>query len=125
MYKPFIIMLLLWILNIFITKILLKKYWEFEEIIIASTKNTKCIIFDIVALLFILWIDVEFIKWIAIIYYIIIIILSGILLIISVVTGIDEDFKNKKIDMLCWTLCSSNILREISNITILITLFYI
>ena len=107
-----IILFIFWYICNNILEKALEQYNELNEYTIALVKYRKTIMFDIIA----------FLLWIGIVYYIIISILEGILLVISLITGLDEDIKTKQIDKDLWLIFTSKLLNEISSIIMIFTL---
>ena len=119
---PIIILFILWLINNTILRTALKKYQELNDYTTPLLKNRKTIMFDIILLIFFIVFDINFLLWIGIIYFIIISIVLGLLLIISLITGIDSDLKNRTVDKDVWTMFFSNCLNVISSIIMIFTL---
>ncbi len=117
-----IILFIFWYICNNILEKALEQYNELNEYTIALVKYRKTIMFDIIALIFFFIFDINFLLWIGIVYYIIISILEGILLVISLITGLDEDIKTKQIDKDLWLIFTSKLLNEISSIIMIFTL---
>lgn len=113
-----ILLLIFWL----ITNYIFNKYKTLNDFSITILKSRKTIMFNMIVLVFFILFNIKILVWIAIIYYIIIGILSGILLIISFITGLDENIKNKNIDTDFWNMCIVNFLNEFSNIIMIFTL---
>lgn len=124
-FLTFIVLFIFWILCNIILKSFLNKYQTLEELGLAVLKCRKNIMFDIISLAFFVFFDLNFFTWIGIIYYGIMIIIEGILLVIALITGIDEDLKNKTLNKDLWLILLANSLNEISSILILRVLFLI
>lgn len=120
-----IILFAFWCMCNYITILFVNKYGESNEVSISAYKYRKNIMFDILALIFFFIFDINFIKWIGIIYYVIISIIEGILLVVSIITGLDEDIKNKKVDRVLWSLVLVKLLNELSSIIMIVALFEI
>lgn len=94
-----------------------------QDLAIGAVKYRKTIMFDIAVCMVLFIFTFKFLLWIGIVYYIIIAILEGILLIISVVTGLDEDIKNKQFDTDLWKVTLTKFLNEVSSIIVIFFLF--
>lgn len=121
----FILLFIFWLICNFILKEFLNKYQCLNELVEASLKCRKNIMFDIFALAFLVIFDLNFFIWLGIIYYGIMTIIEGILLVIALITGIDDDLKNKRLNKDLWLMFFANLLSEFSSILILRVLFLI
>ena len=118
-FVTIILLFILWIICNGIVKILLNRYTDLNELVVASVKYRKTIMFDLIIVLFLYFLDINFLNYIAIVYYIIIIFVEGFLLVISVITGITE--KTDKItNNSLWLLTVSKALNELAKILVLI-----
>ena len=124
-FIPIIVLFILWTIANCIVKIFIKKYYNLNDLVTATLKNRKTIMFDIISLIIIYILKFKFLIWITIIYYIVITILEAILIIISFITGFIEDYQKKVINKAIWILLLSNFINEISNIIMLYALFEI
>ena len=93
-----------------------------EEFIISAIKYKKAIMFDIIALIFFIIVDVNFLLWLGIIYYVIISILEGIMLVISIITNLDYYFKERIFEKELWTLVLAKTLNEIISVSMIFIL---
>lgn len=118
-----IILFVSWCVCNYVVILFVNKYGEQNELTLSAWKYRKTMMFDILSLIFLFIFHVNFLIWIAIIYYILISIIEGILIIIGLTTGIEEDIKNKKLDEDLWSLMVTKILNEIASILMIITLF--
>lgn len=122
MYVFFILIMLLffWFIENLIVKKFLIKYQEMNVYVETTLKNRKIIMFDLIVLVFLIIIDVNFFSWISIIYYTILSIIGAILLLCSLISGIFEDTRNKFVNRELWILFISNFIEEVTSIIILI-----
>lgn len=122
MYIFFILIMLLffWFIENLIVKKFLIKYQEMNVYVETTLKNRKIIMFDLIVLVFLIIIDVNFFSWISIIYYTILSIIGAILLLCSLISGIFEDTRNKFVNRDLWILFISNFIEEVTSIIILI-----
>lgn len=122
MYVFFILIMLLffWFIENLIVKKFLIKYQEMNVYVETTLKNRKIIMFDLIVLVFLIIIDVNFFSWISIIYYTILSIIGAILLLCSLISGIFEDTRNKFVNRDLWILFISNFIEEVTSIIILI-----
>lgn len=116
-----IIFLIFWLICNYITRNLLKA--NLDDLAIGVVKYRKTIMFNILAMTFFFLLDFNFLLWIGIIYYIIISILEGILLVVSIVTGLDEDIKNRCFDINLWKVVLTKLLNELTSIGSIFFLF--
>lgn len=116
-----ILFLVFWLICNYITNNLLKA--NLNELAVGAVKYRKTIMFDIFAITFFFLLDFNFLLWIGICYYIMISILEGILLMISIITGLDDDIKNKHFDTDLWKVVLAKLLNEVSSIVSIIFLF--
>lgn len=118
-----VIFFIFWLVCNQITKNLLNQ--GEEDLAIAAMRYRKTIMYSIFIsiILFFFNFNFNFFTWIGIIYYIIISILEAILLIISFITGIDEDIKNKYINVELWKVTFTKLLNEITSIIMIFFLF--
>lgn len=93
-----------------------------EEFIISAVKYRKTIMFDIIALLFFIIFDINFLLWLGIIYYVIIAILEGIMLVISVITNLDYYMKEKIFEKEMWLIVLAKTLNEIVSVSMIFIL---
>lgn len=78
--------------------------------------------FDIIALLFFIIFDINFLLWLGIIYYVIIAILEGIMLVISVITNLDYYMKEKIFEKEMWLIVLAKTLNEIVSVSMIFIL---
>lgn len=78
--------------------------------------------FDIIALLFFIIFDINFLLWLGIIYYVIIAILEGIMLVISVITNLDYYMKEKIFEKEMWLIVLAKTLNEIVSVLMIFIL---
>lgn len=105
---------------------IVKKFLDYniqEEFMVSAVKYRKTIMFNILALIFLIFMDIDFLTWIGIVYYIIISILEGIMLAISIITNLDYYIKEKIFETHMWLLVLVKTLNEIVSIFILFELF--
>ena len=120
---PIVALLLLWCICNAIVSNMLKKYGELNDYISSLLQYRKTIMFDILSLIFLVIFNIKLFLWIAIIYTIIMIIFEGILIIIALITGIDDDIKTKQVDKDLWLIFTCKFLNEIASIIMLFTIF--
>jgi hypothetical protein len=113
-------LLFFWFIENLIVKKFLIKYQEMNVYVETTLKNRKIIMFDLIVLVFLIIIDVNFFSWISIIYYTILSIIGAILLLCSLISGIFEDTRNKFVNRDLWILFISNFIEEVTSIIILI-----
>ena len=113
-------LLFFWFIENLIVKKFLIKYQEMNVYVETTLKNRKIIMFDLIVLVFLIIIDVNFFSWISIIYYTILSIIGAILLLCSLISGIFEDIRNKFVNRDLWILFISNFIEEVTSIIILI-----
>ena len=116
-----VILFIFWLICNYITDNLLKK--NSQDLAIGAVRYRKTIMFDIAVCIILFILNFDFLLWIGISYYIIITILEGIFLTISVISGLDEDIKNKQFDIDLWKVTFAKFLNEISSIVMIFFLF--
>ena len=94
-----------------------------DDFVMSAVKYRKTIMFFILALVFFIFFNINFLTWIGIIYYIIISILEGIMLVISLITNLDYYIKEKIFETKMWLLVLMKTLNEVSSILMVIILF--
>lgn len=94
-----------------------------EEFIISAMKYRNAIMFDIIALIFFIIFNVNFLLWLGIIYYVIISILEGIMLVISIITNLDYYLKEKIFEKELWILILAKVLNEIISVSMIFILY--
>lgn len=117
-----LIVFIFWIICNFIVREILNINPLAEEFIISAVKYRKTIMFDIIALIFFIIFDVNFLIWLGIIYYVIISILEGIMLVISIITNLDYYLKEKIFEKELWLLVLEKTLSEIVSISMIFIL---
>ena len=117
-----LIFFIFWIICNCIVKRMLQDGSLSEEFIISAVKYRKTIMFDIIALIFFIIFNVNFLLWLGIIYYVIISILEGIMLVISVITNLDYYLKEKMFEKELWYLVLAKTLNEITSISMIFIL---
>lgn len=117
-----ILFLIFWCICNYIVKKFLDDNMQ-EEFVVSAVKYRKTIMFNILALIFLIFMDIDFLTWIGIIYYVIISILEGIMLVISIITNLDYYIKEKIFETHMWLLVLVKTLNEIVSIFMLFELF--
>ena len=117
-----LIFLFFWIICNCIVKRMLQDGSLAEEFIISAMKYRNAIMFDIIALIFFIIFDVNFLLWLGIIYYVIISILEGIMLVISIITNLDYYLKERIFEKELWILVLAKTLNEIISISMIFIL---
>ena len=117
-----VLFFIFWCICNYIVKYFLNNNAE-DSFVISAVRYRKTIMFSILALVFFIFFDINFLTWIGIIYYIIISILEGIMLVISVITNLDYYIKERIFETKMWLLVLAKTLNEVSSILMTVTLF--
>lgn len=117
-----LIFFIFWIICNYIVERMLQDSSLVEEYIISAVKYRKAIMFDIIALIFFIIFNVNFLLWLGIIYYVIISILEGIMLIISIITNLDYYLKERIFEKELWILVLAKTLNEIISVSMIFIL---
>ena len=117
-----LIIFIFWLIcNTIVSKLI--KENSCQEVIISSVKYRKTLFFDIVAIVIFTFLNIAFLTWIGIIYYILISIIEGIMLVIALVTNLDFYFKEHIFEKEMWLLVIVKFLNETASIIVALSLF--
>ena len=117
-----LIIFIFWLICNTIVRKLIKEN-SYQEVIISSVKYRKTLFFDIVAIVIFTFLNIAFLTWIGIIYYILISIIEGIMLVIALVTNLDFYFKEHIFEKEMWLLVIVKFLNETASIIVALSLF--
>ena len=117
-----LIIFIFWLICNTIVRKLIKEN-SYQEVIISSVKYRKTLFFDIVAIVIFTFLNIAFLNWIGIIYYILISIIEGIMLVIALVTNLDFYFKEHIFEKEMWLLVIVKFLNETASIIVDFSLF--
>ena len=117
-----LIIFIFWLICNTIVRKLIKEN-SYQEVIISSVKYRKTLFFDIVAIVIFTFLNIAFLNWIGIIYYILISIIEGIMLVIALVTNLDFYFKEHIFEKEMWLLVIVKFLNETASIIVALSLF--
>ena len=117
-----LIIFIFWLICNTIVRKLIKENL-YQEVIISSVKYRKTLFFDVVAIVIFTFLNITFLTWIGIIYYILISIIEGIMLVIALVTNLDFYFKEHIFEKEMWLLVIVKFLNETASIIVALSLF--
>ena len=117
-----LIIFIFWLICNTIVRKLIKENL-YQEVIISSVKYRKTLFFDVVAIVIFTFLNITFLTWIGIIYYILISIIEGIMLVIALVTNLDFYFKEHIFEKEMWLLVIAKFLNETASIIVTLSLF--
>lgn len=117
-----LIIFIFWLICNTIVRKLIKENL-YQEVIISSVKYRKTLFFDVVAIVIFTFLNIAFLNWIGIIYYILISIIEGIMLVIALVTNLDFYFKEHIFEKEMWLLVIVKFLNETASIIVALSLF--